>query len=226
MSNKFHSIEFKYEVLMAYKNEDYTLSEIKRKYQIPKTTIYKWIERFERNGIDGLKDSKTWKTYSKELKGAAVRDYLSGKYSLLEVVRKYEISSGSVLEKWINKYNSHRELKDTSMGRTKSMTKGRKTTWEERIKIVGYCLDNGKNIQKAADIYEVSYQQVYQWVKKYEMGGYESLRDKRGRNKVESELLPEEKIKLEMKRLERENERLRAENLFLKKLEEIERRQK
>jgi transposase len=38
------------------------------------------------------------------------------------------------------------------------------------------------------------------------------------------ELSPEEKIKLEMKKLERENERLRAENAFLKKLEGIERR--
>ncbi len=39
-------------------------------------------------------------------------------------------------------------------------------------------------------------------------------------------LTPEEKIKLEMKKLERENERLRAENAFLKKLEEIERRRR
>ena len=36
----------------------------------------------------------------------------------------------------------------------------------------------------------------------------------------------EEKLQLEIKRIERENERLRAENLFLKKLEEIERRRR
>ncbi len=33
-------------------------------------------------------------------------------------------------------------------------------------------------------------------------------------------------MKLEMKKLERENERLHAENLFLRKLEDIERRRK
>ena len=38
--------------------------------------------------------------------------------------------------KWIKKYNSHRELKDTGKGMSESMTKGRKTTWEERIQIV------------------------------------------------------------------------------------------
>jgi hypothetical protein len=42
--------------------------------------------------------------------------------------------------------------------------------------------------------------------------------------KEAAHLTPEEKINRQMKKLERENERLRAENLFLKKLEEIERR--
>ena len=106
------------------------------------------------------------------------------------------------------------------------MTKGRKTTLDERKQIVFYCLENGKDYQKAAETYEVSYQQVYQWVKKYEIGGDKALKDKRGKNKVEAELSSEEKVKLEMKKLERENERLRAENAFLKKLEEIERRRK
>lgn len=226
MSNKFYPIQFKYEVLMAYKNEDYTVEEITTRYQIPKVTLYNWVEKFEKDGISGFEDSKTWKVYSKEVKEAAVRDYISGEYSQYEIVRKYDISSRSVLRKWINKYNSHRDLKDTSKGRTSSMTNGRKTTWDERNQIVFYCLENGKDYQKAAETYKVSYQQVYQWVKKYENGGDEALKDKRGRNKVESELSPEEKIKLEMKKLEREIERLRAENLFLKKLEEIERRQK
>ncbi|MGX4669823.1 hypothetical protein JNUCC74_11505 [Cerasibacillus sp. JNUCC 74] len=39
-------------------------------------------------------------------------------------------------------------------------------------------------------------------------------------------LTSEEKMKLEMHRIAKENERLPAENAFLKKLEEIERRRK
>ncbi len=39
-----------------------------------------------------LKESSTWKPYTKELKLSAVMDYLSGQYSLREVTRKYEIS--------------------------------------------------------------------------------------------------------------------------------------
>jgi transposase len=226
MSNKFYPSQFKYEVVMRYKNEDYSVDELSVKYQIPKVTLYNWIEKFENDGVSRFEDSKTWQSYSKELKEAAVREYLSGENSQYEIVRKYEISSRSVLQRWINKYNSHRELKDTSKGRTSSMSKGRKTTWDERIRIVLDCLGNGKDYQKTAEIYEVSYQQVYQWVKKYEDGGDEALKDKRGRKKEETELTPEEIIQFQMKKLERENERLRAENAFLKKLEEIERRRK
>lgn len=195
-------------------------------YNIDWSTIRSWQYKYETYGVHGLEEAKSWKSYSKELKIAAIHDYLSGQYSLREIIRKYDIASDSTLRTWINEYNSHRELKDTSKGRTSSMTKGRKTSREERIQIVLDCTGNGKDYQKTAEIYEVSYQQVYQWVKKYENGGDEALKDNRGRNKVEAELSPDEKIRLEMKKLERENERLRTENLFLKKLEEIERRRK
>ncbi|USP55773.1 hypothetical protein J2N67_006022 (plasmid) [Bacillus thuringiensis] len=106
------------------------------------------------------------------------------------------------------------------------MTSRRKTTLEERIQIVNYCIQHQKNYQLTAESYEVSYQQVYQWVKKFEANSEEALQDKRGRKKEEYELTAEEKFKLEMKRLERENERLRAENAFFKKLEELERRRR
>lgn len=103
------------------------------------------------------------------------------------------------------------------------MTKGISTSWREKIEIVLYCIAHNKDYQNAAEVYNVSYQQIYQWVKKYELGGEETLKDRRGRKKTEEELTPEDRINLEMKKLKAENERLRAENAFLKKLEELER---
>lgn len=227
MSKRSYLPEIKLEILKMWEDGTATLVEIGKRYKVSESTIRKWKYKFDTYGVEGLKECSTWKRYTKELKLLAVSDYMSGLHSLIGVVEKYEISSHSVLQRWIKQYNnSHRELKDTSKGRTRSMTKGRKTTWDERIQIVLDCLGNGKDYQVTAETYQVSYQQVYQWVKKYENGGDEALKDKRGRNKIESELSPEEKIQLEMKRLERENERLRAENLFLKKLEEIERRRR
>ncbi len=226
MSKRAHSLEDKIKIIKALEDGDYSVNELEAIYNVNKDSIYNWVYKYENYGLEGLKEASTWRRYSKELKLEAVKDYLSGEYSIREVTKKYEIPSTSSLRQWIKKYNSYRELKDTSKERTSSMTKGRKTTWDERIHIVLDCLGNGKDYQRIAETYEVSYQQVYQWVKKYEDGGDEALKDKRGRKKEEEELSPEEKIQLEIKRLERENERLRAENLFLKKLEEIERRRK
>lgn len=104
------------------------------------------------------------------------------------------------------------------------MTKGRSTTWQERIDIVLYYLANRQDYKKTASHFQVSYQQVYGWVKKYETGGQDALRDGRGRTKVPEELTEAERHKLAMKKLEYENERLQAENAFLKKLQEFERR--
>lgn len=164
------------------------------------TTIREWKYRFEKYGTEGLRESSTWNPYTKELKLSAINDYLSDKYSIREITKKNQISNHSVLRKWIKKYNSHRDLKDSSKGSANSMAKGRKTTWEERIRIVLDCLGNGKDYKETSETHEVSYQQVYQWVKKYEIGGDEALKDKRGRTKVKEELTPEEEIKFQMKK--------------------------
>ncbi|OZM56050.1 IS3 family transposase [Lottiidibacillus patelloidae] len=217
MPKRAHSLEVRIEVLNALKDDVLTLSEIVKKYKVSKSAIRDWKYKFDKFGFEGLKESSSWKKYSNELKQLAINDFLSGKYSLEEVAKKHEISNESVLRNWIKKYNSHRDLKGTFTGRTTTMTI-RKTTWEERIQIVIDCLGNGKNYQETANNNNVSYQQVYLWVRKYEAGGADALKDKRGHKKEEVSLTPAEKIKLQMKKLERENERLRAENLLLKKV--------
>ena len=51
-----------------------------------------------------------------------------------------------------------------------------------------YCFKNEKNYHQAAEIIKVSYQQVYQWVKKFEKDGEDGIKDNRGRKKEETEL--------------------------------------
>ena len=94
---------------------------------------------------------------------------------------------------------------------------------KEKIEIALYCIAQSNDYQHTSEVYNVSYQQVYQWVKKYESGEESALKDRRGRKKSEEELTLEDKTKFSIKKLEVENERLRAENAFLKKLEELER---
>ena len=104
------------------------------------------------------------------------------------------------------------------------MTKGRNTTYEERVEIVSYCIEQGNDYAAAIEKYKVSYQQIYSWVRKYNEKGAEGLVDKRGKRKPESEMTELEKLQAENKMLEARNKRLETENAVLKKLKELERR--
>ena len=104
------------------------------------------------------------------------------------------------------------------------MTNGRKTTYDERVEIVKYCIEHQNNYAETAEKYQVSNQQVYTWISKYEKGGVKALQDRRGKRKDENEMSELEKLKAQNKLLEAENLRKQMEIDFLKKLDEIQRR--
>ena len=104
------------------------------------------------------------------------------------------------------------------------MTKGRKTSFDERVEIVQYCITHDHNYAKTAVKYKVSYQQARSYTVKYEADGIEALRDRRGRTKPLEEMSELEKLRAENRILRAEKERAEMEASFLKKLDEIERR--
>lgn len=161
------------------------------------------------------------------MKIAAVNEYLSGYGSLESVCRKYKISHSSILYQWIKVYNdSHKELKSTCSGGRKPMTKGRKTTFDEKLEIVQFCIANGKNYSLTIEKFNISYQQIYLWVRKYEKKGIDNLLDRRGKTKPEYELTETDRLRAENKMLEAKNIELEMENHLLKKLQEVERRRR
>ena len=162
------------------------------------------------------------KKYSKELKIQAVNDYIFGKGSLREICKTYGILDHSTLRDWIMWYNGHKEFKERSAAKGEIyMTKGRKTTQEERSEIVAFCIEHNKDYGLTVETYNVSYQQIYAWVRKYEEGGVDKLRDNRGRTKPTEEMTEVEKLKAEMKILEAKNRQLEIEIAFIKKLQEL-----
>ena len=162
------------------------------------------------------------KKYSEELKIAAVKSYLAGEGGLRIISKRYGISDHSILRDWILWYNGHREFKERSRAKGEIyMTKGRKTTQEERAEIVAFCIEHNKDYGLTVETYNVSYQQIYAWVRKYEEGGVDKLKDNRGRTKPVEEMSEVEKLKAEMKILEAKNRQLEIENAFIKKLQEL-----
>lgn len=192
---------------------------------VGKTSFYEWIHKYEKYGAEGLKASSKNTFYSNEIKMLAINDYMSGNGSLDDIALKYNISSRRSLQNWIMKYNNNHNI-NRSHNRIegKIMIKGRKTTYDERIEIVAFCIENNDNYQLTSDKYKVSYQQAYTWVKKYKENGYEALVDSRGKSKNIEGMSDNEKLEAQIKLLKAQNKRLKMENAFLKKLEEIERR--
>jgi len=224
MGGRKISPEEKVEGVEAYLQGKLGLKQASEKYGVSKQSFLVWERNYQIFGREGLQAKYRQKSYSTELQEAAVKDYLSGTGSQADICKKYKIYSKTQLQNWIKLYNGHRELR-SSRGRGSDiyMTKGRKTTYEERVEIVSYCIENGNNYTSAVEKYGVSYQQIYSWVRKYQERGAEGLVDKRGKRKPESEMTELEKLRAENRMLEARNKRLETENAVLKKLEEIER---
>ena len=196
---------------------------IARRLGVDPSSVRQWIANYESMGQAAFIHNGN-KHYSKELKEQAVKDYLFGKGSLLEICKKHKIKSTRQLRNWIKKYNGHETLKSSGTGGIAIMTQGRKTTFDERVEIVQYCITHDHNYAETSAKYNVSYQQARSYAVKYEIGGIEALRDRRGRTKPLDEMSELEKLRAENRILRAEKERAEMEAAFLKKLDEIERR--
>lgn len=220
-----YSFETKLAAVHVYKNNEGSMRVIAKRFHANEGTFKKWWMIYTSQGESGLLPSTTNKRWDKVTKLNAVLDYLNGHGSLKDICKKYKISTKAILKSWIKVYNSsHKELKSTGSGGNKRMTNRRKTTFDERVEIVQYCISHGKDYGATIEKYNVSYQQIYSWVKKYEAKGIDGLIDKRGKTKPEAELTDMDRLKAEMKMLEAKNFELEMENRLLKKLAEIERR--
>lgn len=162
------------------------------------------------------------KKYSKELRLRAVMDYLNGGGSLKEICRKYEVLDDKSLRNWIVWYNGHKEFKERSSAKGEIyMTKGRKTTQEERAEIVAFCLEHGRDYGLTIETCKISYQQIYSWAKKYDEKGVQGLVDRRGKSKPEEELTEADRLRQENKILQAKIKDQEMEIAILKKLREL-----
>ncbi|MDT0670217.1 helix-turn-helix domain-containing protein [Mammaliicoccus sciuri] len=196
-----------------------TIYSATKTHGVSSATLQEWVRRYKAYGEEGLKPFGKRTKYTSELKAMAIEDILEKNIPPYKVVKKYDISSIAVLKFWVKNYNKGKSNKHTGKGFS-TMSKSRKTTLSERIEITENTIAKIYNYQEASEEYCVSYQQIYNWVRKYKENGIDGLKDKRGKNK-QQELSEIELIKLENKKLKTRIEYLEMDKAILKKWQEF-----
>ena len=199
-------------------------SHIKKTQGICEKTIRRWIAKYKAEGPTAFLTAEKNRRYSGELKKKVVEEYLSGESNVLELMSKYSIRHERQIHEWIKIYNNRGDFKQIVEGGSYTV-KARSTVQEEREAIVKDCIDKGLSYSEAAVKYQVSYQQVRNWVLRYKEKGKAGLEDRRGRRKKDqSPRTREEELEQKIAQLEHEKYILEAENWLLKKVKELERR--
>lgn len=223
MAKPKHSVEWKMAIVKKYLSGEGGYATLAEAYRIGKTTLKDWVRKYREQGEAGFSCGIGNRHYSKEFKVTCVETVLRGEGTVDDIVAKYNISDRSVLRSWIMKYNANMELKNYEPKREVYMAEARrKTTLEERKEIVDYCISHNNDYKGAASKYDVSYSQVYSWVRKYLENGAEGLEDKRGHHKSDDEVDELERLRRENMRLKRQLKERDMLCELLKKVRELE----
>lgn len=190
------------------------------------STIQRWIAMYEFQGATAFFPKQHNMVYSPEIKLKAVHDYLRGVGSILKISQKYKLRSERQLWNWVKVYNAYGDFNSRKFsGGRNYMTHGRGTTAEERIQIAKECIAENKKYSEIALKYHISYQQARNWTLRYKKMGEAGLQDRRGKRKKNQIPRTElEKAQIEIEQLKHKLYMAEMENMLLKKLDEIERR--
>ena len=223
MSKAKYSTELKLEIVKEYGAGNGSYKSVAEKYGVGEKSAKDWVRKYREQGELGLSARHGNSAYSAEFKVKCVEAVLRGEGSVDDIVAKYNISDRMVLRGWLKRYNANKELKDYDPKREVYMASARrKTTREERKEITEYCIAHRKDYKGTAALYDVSYSQVYTWVKKYLAKGEEGLVDKRGHHKTDDEVDELERLRRENLRLKRQLEEQNMVVELLKKVKEFE----
>jgi len=166
------------------------------------------------------------KKYTFEYKLKVVNEYLNGNETYESLAEKYQLSTPTNVVTWV------RLCKQFGKEGLKEAEKQSVFPVQFKLDVIRYKERTGLSYQKTADAFGIRFgTTVSGWYKTVQRDGVEALKETRGRppmaeierRKKEKEKLKKRKIKeFDAKRLaelERENELLRLENSYLKKLE-------
>lgn len=226
--NTKYSKEIKIKACKDYENGYGSLRDIAKSIGAGKSVVHRWYLRYTAHGFSVFDTPNNKRSYSKKFKLSVIKEYSLGKDSMTSLSAKYNISEGRVCD-WINKWYNGIEIRDYDPKGDVYTMKSRKTTFEERLEIVKWVIENDMSYRYASDKYSITYALIYKWTKAYIEKGPEALRyQKRGpkaKSEIEQSNLSEiDTLKLELEREKLLRKRREFELEVLKKKEEFEKR--
>ncbi len=147
MSRKKYDEEFKRTIVRKYEAGGISCYKLGKKYGVDAKCVRSWCRLYKQFGEDYLTGSHANLNYSAEFKLQIVNTYLAGGQTYQSVAAEYKILAPTTVRKWVMMYNNHEELTDSRPEGLFDMVKNtaRKTTQEERIRIVEHCIANNNN---------------------------------------------------------------------------------
>lgn len=224
-SNRKHTTEELERYIRFYLEEGKSFQELRKDFGLllSKSTFGQKVLRYQEYGLPGIQSKTKNNHYSKAFKDAVIQEHLEEGTPFSQLALKYQIPQAGTVRGWIIRYTRGEEIRSYTPKPEVYTMRGKKTTQEEKIKIVKDYLANGLSYKDAAEKHGVSYYNVYSWVQKYKDHGPAGLADGRGRGKPDAIQTAEEKLCTEIAALKARNAYLETENAALKKLEEVER---
>ena len=84
------SVEEKLEVVHLYLEQEKSIAALVKVFGVSVSTIRYWIRKYHRDGIEGLKESRSWRQYNLESIKQAVQKYGNRDFSSSKLVENME----------------------------------------------------------------------------------------------------------------------------------------
>lgn len=159
--------------------------------------------------------------YSDEFKVKVVLEYFDGRLGFTNLAKKYDVKSKTQIRNWVNAYKKH-----GVEGLIKKKT-NEVYSVQFKLDVISFMKRTGASYTKTALQFELTNpSMIASWKKKFLEGGEEALDQPKGRpamsdkvkNVIPSRQPAPQNARTREQKLERENELLRLEVAYLKKL--------
>lgn len=87
--------------VLKFRELNISLLAFCRLYNVESTAIHRWSIKYEHGGLEKLEETKVKALYSSHTLINSVQDYLTRQFSMLQIVKKYNLSGDSVLRQWL-----------------------------------------------------------------------------------------------------------------------------